>query len=165
MADKWPIKLTMRIARDGDVWTLAATGRMHRLPTGSGWVLTCKLPEAVKEQTASELAAGEIAGNLADATVDGADGTNLSLIIRPDEIRMKRTGQISQEQRFRIGHWLTGTIGTAYGDLRAEAWTRRIEMDLTSDGGAVEWEYDLRTEEQELGRTAVMLQIQEASSV
>lgn len=164
-AAKQRVRLTLRIARDGKIQTFVSVGRMHRLPTGSGWAIMCKLPDSGRQQPALERDAAKTAGNPADSAIDGADGSDLSLIIRPDEIRMKRTGQLSQDQRFRTGHWLAGTISTAYGDLRAEAWTHRIEMDLTSDGGAVEWEYDLRTAELKLGRTAVTLHIQEAPSV
>lgn len=158
MAEMLRVALRLTIAReDSDMQEYAAIGEWRRLPTGSGWRLACRLPE---------LDTGTAMRDGGAATPDNTrPDHNLTLIIRPDEIRMKRTGQVTQEQRFRIGQWLTGTIGTAYGDLRAEALTRRLEMDLTSDGGAVEWEYELRTAELELGRTAVTLHIQEAPSV
>jgi len=131
MPDKTPVSVMLRIVRDGGSQEFALNGELHRLATGSGWAIVVR------------------------------GGADMTLIVRPDEIRVTRKGEVSQDQRFRPGHWLPGTIGTAHGLLPVEAWTHRLQAYLTAAGGAVEWEYEMRMTDQELGRCAVMLHIRE----
>lgn len=131
MSNKTHILAMLRIVREDGTQDLALSGELHRLSTGSGWVVASK---------------------------------EITLVVRPDEVRLTRRGQVRQEQRFRVGHWLSGTIGTAYGTLPAEARTHRLHSDLTAAGGTVEWEYEMRMAEQELGRCAITLHIREEQS-
>jgi len=140
MPDKARVLLTLRISREDGGQELAAAGTLYRLATG--WAVTCRLPESA--------GAGE------------ADGeSEMTLVAREGEIRMNRKGAFTQEQVFRLGEWRSGTVGTAFGAMPAEAWTHRVQVDLTSSGGTIEWEYDLRVANQELGRSSIMLHIQE----
>lgn len=89
---------------------------------------------------------------------------DMTFVVRPEEIRLTRRGRTAQEQRFRVGHALPGTIGTEFGTLPAEALTHCLRCDLTAAGGTVEWEYDMRMADQELGRCAITLHIREELS-
>jgi len=89
---------------------------------------------------------------------------DMTFVVRQDEVRLTRRGQTTQEQRFRVGHDLQGTIGTEFGTLQAEALTHRLYSDLTAAGGTVEWEYDMRMADQELGLCAITLHIREEQS-
>lgn len=89
---------------------------------------------------------------------------DMTFVVRTDEVRLTRRGQTTQEQRFRVGHALPGTIGTEFGTLQAEAVTHRLLSDLTAAGGTVEWEYDMRMADQELGRCAITLLIREETT-
>lgn len=89
---------------------------------------------------------------------------DMTFVVRPDEVRLTRRGQTTQEQRFRVGHALPGMIGTEFGKLTAEALTHRLRSDLTAAGGTVEWEYEMRMADQELGRCAITLHIREDQS-
>ncbi len=86
---------------------------------------------------------------------------DMTFVVRTDEVRLTRRGQTTQEQRFRVGHALPGTFGTEFGTLPAEALTHQLRCDLTAAGGTVEWEYDMRMADQELGLCAITLHIRE----
>ncbi|WP_276357856.1 DUF1934 domain-containing protein [Cohnella caldifontis] len=144
MPDAARVSASLRIRRDGGAVELAAAGQLHRLL--HGWALTCRLQET---------------GRTADAPQDDSPASEMMLILREDEIRMNRKGEIAQDQVFRVGEWKAGTIGTRYGTLRAEAYTTRIEMDLLPGGGSVEWEYDWRTADRQTERCSVRLEIRE----
>lgn len=90
---------------------------------------------------------------------------DMTFVVRPDEVRLTRRGELKQEQRFRVGHALPGTIGAEFGTLPTEALTQRLSCDLTAAGGTVEWEYDMRMADQALGRCAITLLIREELSV
>lgn len=141
MPDKTSVLIAVRIARDGEVQELAAAGELHRLTTG--WAVTCRLPESAEE--------GGQSGGMSE----------MMLIVREGEVRMTRKGAVAQEQLFRVGEWRQGTVGTAYGAMPVEAWTHAVRADLGYGGGTVEWAYDMRMDEQVIGRSSITLTIRE----
>ncbi|MBW5448692.1 DUF1934 family protein [Cohnella sp. CFH 77786] len=140
MPDKVNVRVAFRIVRDGETQEIDAPGRLHRLV--DGWAVTCRMA----------------------GTSEGTEPTgesDMTLLVRDGEIRMSRRGTVSQDQAFRVGEWRSGTVGTAYGSMAAEAWTHRMETGLSKTGGTVEWEYDMRMAGQELGRCSIRLDIRE----
>lgn len=117
-----------------------------------------------REGGAQDLAfAGEL-HRLPTGTGWAITSEDMTFVVRQDEVRLTRRGQTKQEQRFRVGHALPGSVGTEFGTLPAEALTHRLHSDLTAAGGTVEWEYDMRMADQELGRCAITLHIREELS-
>lgn len=141
MPEKTNVSLVFRIAREDGAQELTGSGQLHRMATG--WAVTARLAEPSGDPDQS------------------AAVSEMTLIIRDDEIRMNRKGAVSQEQIFSPGVWRTGTVGTMYGEMSAEARARGIRSGLTARGGRVEWEYDMRMMDQEFGRVAVTLDIRE----
>jgi uncharacterized beta-barrel protein YwiB (DUF1934 family) len=141
MPDKTSVSVNFRIRRpDGVDERLNASGELHRMVTG--WALTCRFASP------------------ADAT-DDAGVADMTLVVRQSEIRMNRKGSFRQEQLFQVGEWRPGTLHTPYGMLAVEAWTHRIQIDLSRSGGSVEWEYDLVMMNEKFERCSILLDIRE----
>jgi len=152
MPDAARVSATLCIRREGGAAEMVADGQLHRLR--SGWALTCRLHGTRGAEDAPP----------EGAAPEDAPPSEMMLIVREDEIRLTRKGEVAQEQVFRVGEWKTGTIGTRYGTLKAEAYTTRIELNLLPAGGSVEWEYDWRTADLEPERCSVRLEIREDMS-
>lgn len=144
MPDRTRVSAVFRIKRDEEEQWLAADGWLHRMVTG--WALTCQIP------------AGSDAGGETEAP------SSMTLILRDGEIRMKRSGAVSQEQEFRVGEWKRGTVGTGFGTMDAEVWTHRIEVRLQPSGGTAAWEYEWKMADSHLGRCSITLTIREELS-
>lgn len=135
------VSVVFRIIRDEGEQVLAATGKLHKL--AAGWAVTCRF--------------------LSDAGGDPEENgrSEMMLIVREDEIRMHRKGTISQEQLFRVGEWVPGTLGTPHGTMALEAMTTRMRAGLSETGGTVEWEYVLKAADAELGRSLIQMEVRE----
>lgn len=135
------VSVVLRVIRDEGEQELAASGKLHKL--AAGWAVTCRF--------LSEAGGGPEESGLSE----------MMLIVRDGEIRMKRKGPVSQAQLFRMGEWVSGTIGTPYGTLAAEAGTIRMHTGLSKTGGTVEWEYEMKAADQDLGRCLIMMDVRE----
>jgi uncharacterized beta-barrel protein YwiB (DUF1934 family) len=144
MPERTSVGIAFRVVREDGLQELLTAGDLHRMATG--WALTCPMPEP------------------AEAGEEPASEGFMTLIIRDNEIRMTRKGAVGQEQIFRIGEWRAGILRTAYNTWNAEAYTHRVLLKLEAAGGVVEWEYDLRMGDQELGRSVITLDIREEDS-
>lgn len=135
------VSVVFRIIRDEGEQVLAASGKLHKL--AAGWAVTCRfLSEAEGDPEESRL-------------------SEMMLIVRDGEIRMNRKGTVSQEQLFRVGEWLPGTIGTPYGNMAAEAKATRMHAGLSRSGGTVEWEYEMKAADTDLGRSLIQMEVRE----
>jgi uncharacterized beta-barrel protein YwiB (DUF1934 family) len=74
---------------------------------------------------------------------------------------MHRKGAISQEQLFRLGEWVQGTVGTPYGTMALEAMATRMRGGLSKAGGMVEWEYVMKAADADLGRSLIQMEVRE----
>lgn len=135
MPEKTNVRIVFRIVREEGTQEMAASGHLHRLV--AGWAVTCRMSESP----------------------DGSAESDMTLLVKDDEIRMTRKGTVSQDQAFRVGDWREGIVGTPYGEMAVEAWTHRLEAGLSPAGGRIEWEYDMRMADQDFGRCTIRLDI------
>ncbi|MBB6733769.1 DUF1934 domain-containing protein [Cohnella zeiphila] len=91
----------------------------------------------------------------------GAAAAN-TLVIEGGELRLRRRGQMRLEQRFRLGEALAGELETPYGRHEVKAFTSSLTVRLEEFSGTVEWEYELRMQDQPVGSFGIRLDIQEA---
>lgn len=134
--DKRSVIVDFRSRQAEGVQDTVMRGEWHKLQ--DGYVLTCDEPP----------------------TEDGGV-TKLTLFVRAQELRLRRRGNVSMEQRFRAGDELTGTYDTPYGPLTARARTGELAVDVAEKGGAVEWDYELFMEQTSVGRFHIRLDIRE----
>ncbi|WP_373233329.1 DUF1934 domain-containing protein [Cohnella sp.] len=121
---------------DGGSQQSILQGELHRLVTG--WALTYKEPM-------------DEAGNV----------TAVTMIIHERELRLRRRGAISLEQVFQTGFTLPGRMETPYGPQDVEALTSRLDINLSENGGVIEWEYELLMQDQAAGSFHIRLDIRE----
>ncbi len=135
------VSVVFRMIRDEGEQVLAASGKLHKL--AAGWAVTCRF--------LSEPGGGAEESGLSE----------IMLIVRDGEIRMNRKGAVSQEQLFRMGERVPGTIRTVYGTMNAEARTYRMRAGLSKAGGTVEWEYEMKAADLDLGRCSILMDVRE----
>jgi uncharacterized beta-barrel protein YwiB (DUF1934 family) len=83
-----------------------------------------------------------------------------TLFIRDGELLVRRRGSLFFEQVFRRDVWLTGHMETPFGAHAIQAFTTRLDSELSENGGHIEWTYDLRVQDQESGSFRIRLDIQ-----
>jgi|GEM_PF-907324 len=145
MPEHTSVSVVFRIKRDEGEQVLTASGKLHRL--NAGWAVTCRFLSEAEDSP----------GGVPEAS----EPSEMLLVVRDGEIRMRRKGAVSQEQHFRLGEWVPGTFGTPYGTLALEALTTRMRHGLSAAGGTVEWEYVLKAADADLGRSWIQMEVRE----
>jgi uncharacterized beta-barrel protein YwiB (DUF1934 family) len=137
MPEKRSVRIGFESRREDGRQRLDLEGELYRMR--AGWTLTYREPPDES---------GIAAAN--------------TLVIEEGELRLRRRGQVRLEQRFRLGVAMAGELETPYGRHGVEAFTSSLAIRLADFGGTVEWEYELRMQDQPVGRFGIRLDIQEA---
>lgn len=85
----------------------------------------------------------------------------MTVSVLKGDVRVVRQGEIGVEQTFRLGAAAPGAVRLPQGSLAVEAFTHELSADLTDAGGTLSWRYDMRSEDQEMGRFEIGLDIRE----
>lgn len=85
--------------------------------------------------------------------------TTVLLKVKPNEIRLLRSGGVRSEQVFLLQRTAPGYYELAQGRLRLEAATRTMHIHLDDGEGTVEWSYDLYISGEKSSSCSIMLEI------
>lgn len=136
MPEKRDVRIELESRRpDGPPVRSSLRGELYR--TASGWALTYRERDE---------AAGESA---------------TTLFARERELRLRRRGPVSLEQRFVAGQSVPGSMETPFGAHRTAAFTNELRLALTERGGTIEWAYELTMQDQQAGSFRIRLDIRE----
>lgn len=85
----------------------------------------------------------------------------MTISILKGDVRVVRQGEVGVEQTFRLGASTQGAVRLPQGALAVEAFTHELTAELAASGGTLYWRYDMRSEDQEMGRFEIGLDIRE----
>ncbi|MCC3374983.1 DUF1934 domain-containing protein [Cohnella sp. REN36] len=87
----------------------------------------------------------------------------MTVSVLKGDVRVVRQGEFGVEMTFRLGAAVPGAIHTPRGSLPVEAYTHELQAELTDAGGTLSWHYEMRMEDQDMGRFEIGLDIREES--
>lgn len=86
--------------------------------------------------------------------------TSLKIEIEKQKVTLNRMGTTELKQEFEKGILHTAHYVTPYGTMRLGVLTSKVELDLTDEGGSINLEYELKTEDVNISENQLHIQIE-----
>ncbi len=97
-----------------------------------------------------------------ESPLTGLEGTRTTLRVKPDCVKLVRTGLYPSELLFELGKRHVSLYHTDYGDLSIVVSTRSIRSSLTDDGGELDVQYAVEVANTPMGINHLNLKIKNA---
>ncbi len=97
-----------------------------------------------------------------ESPLTGLEGTRTTLRVKPDYVKLVRTGQYPSELVFELGKRNLSLYHTDYGDLSIVVSTQSIRSSLTDDGGELDVKYAVEVANTPVGVNHLNLTIKNA---
>lgn len=97
-----------------------------------------------------------------ETALTGLEGTRTTLRVRPDYVKLVRTGQYPSELEFVRGKRNLSLYHTDYGDLSVVVATKSIRSSLTDEGGDLDVKYAVEVANTSLGINHLQLNVKNA---
>ena len=97
-----------------------------------------------------------------ETELTGLEGTRTTLRIKPNAVRLVRTGLYPSELEFEQGKRHMSLYHTDYGDLSIVVSTQHISSTLTDDGGELDVKYTVEVANTPVGVNHLILNIKNA---
>ena len=101
----------------------------------------------------------EIVAMYKETEISGMSGTDTKLRIGDEYIILEREGTTSTKMHFEKGKPTISLYNTPYGMLELTIQTKKLDIDITEDGGDVEIDYEMQVAGQPPIKTKLKLNI------
>lgn len=88
------------------------------------------------------------------------EGTTSSIIVQGRQVTLLRNGPVSSQMVFEQGRRHLSVYATPYGNLEIAVTTRRLENNLTAEGGSLEIDYLLEADHAPVGFVSYRMDMQ-----
>ena len=97
-----------------------------------------------------------------ESEISGLEKTNTTVEIENEKVSIIRTGSVNNQMIFLKGKKTTSYYSTQFGSLTVGVMADKLDVDVTSDGGAVDIHYIIDINEEYIGQNNVHIDIKKA---
>ena len=116
-------------------------------------------PEHEPEQVMEFITAGKLHVSYEESDLIGMNGVTTAFVVNEGMVSMERTGRLNSKMRFVEGQRTESLYSLDVGAMLLGITARRVETDLTEDGGSIYLEYSVELEHMHLGLNTYHIQV------